>query len=358
MAAAIARAAGILPANGAARAGIEGSRYDGGNCAALQCRLGVPGLPSAELRIDNTQSPGVRQEVIKQKKAQASERVRRRQRTAIIAASGGASVPIQGGGDGGIAGGGGRGNGGGRGGDRSDGSESADGPKSSNPLSVILEGWKERVEADPSFPFKVLTEQVIGVSASVLGDMAGRPNFGLSELDFVFSTMIVGSILNFSLMYLLAPTLATAGATTLPWIFHNCPPGHMFEPGGFNLLQRSGTFVFKGIQFAAIGFAAGLVGTGMTNLLLKLRKKMDPDYDGNSPPPLVLNAATWALHMGLSSNLRYQALNGLEFLLAPKMNPSIFKTGVFLLRTLNNVGGGASFSILAKMTGSQKARER
>lgn len=89
----------------------------------------------------------------------------------------------------------------------------------------------------------------------------------------------------------------------------------------------------------------------------QLRKKMDPDYDGNASPPLVLNAATWALHMGLSSNLRYQALNGLEFLLAPRMHPGIFKTGVFILRTLNNVGGGASFSILAKMTGSQKARE-
>jgi hypothetical protein len=82
---------------------------------------------------------------------------------------------------------------------------------------------------------------------------------------------------------------------------------------------------------------------------------MDPDYKGNESPPLVLNAATWALHMGLSSNLRYQALNGLEFLLAPRIPPSIFKAGIFLLRTANNVGGGASFSILAKATGSQKA---
>lgn len=243
MAAAVVRSTGILPASGVARAGIEGSPYDGGNCAPLHCRLGVPGRPSAELRIDRTQSHAERQDVLQleQKKAQASSKVRRRPRTTIIAASGAASVPIQGAGDGGMAGGGGgRGNGGGRGGGGSDGSKSPDDSESSNPLSVILEGWKERVEADPSFPFKVLTEQIIGVSASVLGDMAGRPNFGLSELDFVFSTMIVGSILNFSLMYLLAPTLATAGATSLPWIFHNCPPGHMFEPGSFNLLQRSG----------------------------------------------------------------------------------------------------------------------
>jgi hypothetical protein len=38
-----------------------------------------------------------------------------------------------------------------------------------------------------------------------------------------------------------------------------------------NVLLPAGTFLYKGVQFAAIGFAAGLVGTGMTNLLLKVR---------------------------------------------------------------------------------------
>ena len=37
--------------------------------------------------------------------------------------------------------------------------------------------------ADPQFPFMVLMEELVGVSACVLGDMASRPNFGLNELD-------------------------------------------------------------------------------------------------------------------------------------------------------------------------------
>lgn len=49
------------------------------------------------------------------------------------------------------------------------------------------------------------------MGACVIGDMSSRPNWGLNELDFVFSTVIVGSIMNFSLMYLLAPTAAAAG---------------------------------------------------------------------------------------------------------------------------------------------------
>lgn len=35
--------------------------------------------------------------------------------------------------------------------------------------------------------------QVIGVGASVIGDMSSRPNWGLNELDFVFATLVVSS---------------------------------------------------------------------------------------------------------------------------------------------------------------------
>lgn len=46
-------------------------------------------------------------------------------------------------------------------------------------VGMVLNGWRSRVAADPQFPFKVLME----------------------ELDFVFSTLVVGSILNFILLF-------------------------------------------------------------------------------------------------------------------------------------------------------------
>lgn len=91
----------------------------------------------------------------------------------------------------------------------------------------MLKGWRERVAADPEFPFKVLIEQassvhahccladdcrqsilalnwlqrlpmppadsvqVIGVGAAVVGDMSTRKDWGIHELDFVFSTVVV-----------------------------------------------------------------------------------------------------------------------------------------------------------------------
>ncbi|KAJ4964969.1 hypothetical protein NE237_016818 [Protea cynaroides] len=40
---------------------------------------------------------------------------------------------------------------------------------------------------------------------------------------------------------------------------------------------------------------------------------MDPSFEPpNKAPPTLLNAFTWGLHMGLSSNFRFQTLNGDE----------------------------------------------
>ncbi|KAI7743268.1 LOW QUALITY PROTEIN: hypothetical protein M8C21_017940, partial [Ambrosia artemisiifolia] len=225
-----------------------------------------------------------------------------------------------------------------------DENSSVDSFDSFGPLGAFLSGWRSRVAADPQFAFKVLMEEVVGVSATVFGDMATRPNFGLNELDFVFSTLVVGSILNFTLMYLLAPTMAST-STTLPFIFANSPTSHMFEPGAYGLVNRLG-----------VGFAAGLVGTTLSNGLIKIRKKMDPGFESpNKAPPTVLNAVTWAIHMGLSANLRYQSLNGVEFLLAKGLPPLLFKSSVFGLRLANNVLGGMTFVMLARVTGSQSA---
>ncbi|CAM6087592.1 unnamed protein product [Calypogeia fissa] len=264
------------------------------------------------------------------------------------------------GGDGFNGGGGGHGGGGGGGGDGSGGLDST-GPTPGGSadggglLGSFIRGWDARVRADPQFAFKVLMEEVVGVGMCDLGDMATRPNFGLNELDLVFSTLVVGSILNFTLMYMLAPT-AVAGALSskLPGIFASSPAGHMFEPGAYSLLERFGTFVYKGTQFAGVGLFAGLVGTGISSALINARKKMDPNFvSQNATPPILLNSATWAAHMGLSSNFRYQTLNGLEFALAKALSPGIFKISVPVLRGLNNVLGGMSFVALARLTGSQ-----
>ena len=58
---------------------------------------------------------------------------------------------------------------------------------------------------------------------------------------------------------------------------------------------------------------AGITGTTLSNGLLTLRKRMDPNFESpNKPPNVLKNAGTWATHMGISSNFRYQAINGFD----------------------------------------------
>jgi hypothetical protein len=205
--------------------------------------------------------------------------------------------------------------------------------------------------------------------------MASRPGWGLKELDFVFATLVVGSILNFSLMYLLAPTAAVAGAAgaatsaartglgaAVAALFSpatltrlGAPAGHAFEPG-FSLGARLTNLAVKGGLFAGVGFGAGVVGTTLSNALLWLRQRADPGFTlPNAPPGVLANAGAWGAHMGVSSNLRYQAINGLDAALQPLLPPALFRAYSVALRTANNVVGGMSFVFLAKLLGVQKA---
>lgn len=291
-----------------------------------------------------------------QQPSRDSSKLNRRQESQWIAASGG------GGGSGGSSGG--SGGGGGGGGDGGD-----DGEQKPEKKVFGWKGWQDRVAADPQFVYKVMIEQIIGVSASVVGDMASRPNWGLNELDFVFATLVVGSIVNFALMYLLAPVAGAGGAGAklglVQKIFGEyylrgwgAPTGHLFEPG-FSLGSRLINFGYKGCVFAFIGMCAGLVGTATSNGLLELRKKMDPTFSSpNTPPSIVGNASCWALHMGVSSNLRYQMLNGVDMILQPIMPSSLFRLFTSVVRGANNMVGGISFVVLAKALGVQKSAEQ
>lgn len=276
-------------------------------------------------------------------------------------------ICLAGGGSGGSVGGSGSGGGGGGGGDGDGKDEEGKGaPVPAFGLGALLKGWEERVAYDPEFPVKMFLEQVIGVGFSVAGDMSSRPNWGLNELDFVFSTLVVGSILNFTIMFTLAPTALVAGAAKGSFLqkavsdFYlrswGAPGGNMFEPGAFSVGNRLVNFGYKGVVFACFGFLAGILGTSLTNGLILARKQLDPNFKGqNEAPNVFYNAGTWALHMGLSANLRYQVLGGTDRILVQVMPLTVFRIYQAAIRAVNNVVGGMTFVTLARVLGVQKS---
>ncbi|KAG9137925.1 hypothetical protein Leryth_023666 [Lithospermum erythrorhizon] len=133
--------------------------------------------------------------------------------------------------------------------------------------------------------------------------------------------------------------------------FATCPTSHMFEPGFYGLFERVGTLVYKGTLFAAVGFVAGLGGTALSNGLIAMRRWTRPQGTKQATPEAVEC-------YDLGHSYGYQTLNGIEFVLANGVSPVVFKTSVVVLRCLNNILGGMSFVMLARLTGSQSVSDQ
>lgn len=73
-------------------------------------------------------------------------------------------------------------------------------------------------------------------------------------------------------------------------------------------------------------------------------------------PPLFRTALVWGLFMGVSSNLRYQAVFGLERLVdatVARRVPQVAYATTVGIRFVNNVIGGENFIDMARWAGVQ-----
>ncbi|KAK4396195.1 protein RETICULATA, chloroplastic [Sesamum angolense] len=130
------------------------------------------------------------------------------------------------------------------------------------------------------------------------------------------------------------------------------------RPGSrFSINQRIATYFYKGILYGFVGFGCGIIGQGIANLIMTAKRSIKKSEDDIPVPPLIKSAALWGVFLAVSSNTRYQIINGLERLveaspLAKKVPPvaMAFTVGV---RFANNVYGGMQFVDWARLTGVQ-----
>ena len=71
-----------------------------------------------------------------------------------------------------------------------------------------IQGFRERLLADPSFPAKVGIECGIGVITKVTAERAKRGDLFWGQIDFVGADVIMALIADFMLTWLPAPTLS------------------------------------------------------------------------------------------------------------------------------------------------------
>lgn len=220
-------------------------------------------------------------------------------------------------------------------------------------LLLAIPAFRSRFLADPQFLFKLLVQEVVGNGTALAGEICVRGHDIVHELEYVASDLIVGTVIEAAFVWLLTPTLTLPTAASASWLSRYIAslPAHAFQPASalqsFSATQRVASFVYGAAQYAAVGFAGGVVGTAITYALLKLRKQLDPAYSPARPmPPVIPNSLGWAAFMGVSCNTRFQLVEGLELAVAKMFagsSESLVNGAIVTLRFANNYYGGVQF---------------
>ncbi|EPS61183.1 hypothetical protein M569_13616, partial [Genlisea aurea] len=228
---------------------------------------------------------------------------------------------------------------------------------------------RNRVLADPSFLFKIGTEIVIDSICATLAEVNKRGKDFWAEFELYAADLLVGVVVNVALVGMLAPYARIGRAATHHHRdglvgrirrAYTALPSSVFEaerPGcRFSVKQRVATYVVKGFLYGAVGFGCGIVGQGIANMIMTAKRSMVKSEDDEIPvPPLLKSAVLWGLRvfLGVSSNSRYQIINGLERAVEGKGIPAVAMGFTVGVRLGNNVYGGMQFVDWARWSGVQ-----
>ncbi|KAF1882683.1 hypothetical protein Lal_00002863 [Lupinus albus] len=240
------------------------------------------------------------------------------------------------------------------------------------PLSFLMKHCamlRNRMLADPSFLFKVGTEIVIDSCCATFAEVQKRGKDFWDEFELYASDLLVGLVVDIALVGMLAPYARIGKPSVsvsnglLGHIQHACAalPSSVFEaerPGcKFSTQQRIATLFYKGALYGSVGFGCGLIGQGIANMIMNAKRSFKKSEEDIPVPPLLQSAALWGFFLAVSSNVRYQVINGLERIVetspVSKKVPLIAMAFTVGVRFGNNVYGGMQFLDWAKLSGVQ-----
>ncbi|CAA6656785.1 unnamed protein product [Spirodela intermedia] len=226
---------------------------------------------------------------------------------------------------------------------------------------------RDRMLVDRQFLFKIGAEIVIDSCCATLAEVQKRGKDFWAEFELYAADLLVGVVVNVALVGLLAPYARIGQPSTSKGLFSSVArycdalPSSVFEaerPGcRFSAQQRIGTYFIKGVLYASVGFACGLVGQGIANMIMTAKRTVNKSEDDVPVPPLVKSAALWGVFLAVSSNTRYQIINGLERVVestaVAKRAPPVAMAFTVGVRLANNIYGGMQFVDWARLSGCQ-----
>ncbi|KAI4373575.1 hypothetical protein MLD38_011689 [Melastoma candidum] len=226
---------------------------------------------------------------------------------------------------------------------------------------------RNRMLADPSFLFKVGTEVFIDSCCATFAEVQKRGKDFWSEFELYAADLLVGLVVDVALVSMLAPYARVGRQSQSAGLLGQVQrisaylPSSVFEaerPGcRFTVQQRVATYFYKGVLYGSVGFTCGLIGQGIANMIMNAKRSIKKSEEDIPVPPLLQSAALWGVFLAVSSNTRYQIVNGLERVveaspLAKSFPPAAmaFTVGI---RFANNIYGGMQFVDWAKLSGVQ-----
>ncbi|XP_066363198.1 protein RETICULATA-RELATED 4, chloroplastic-like [Miscanthus floridulus] len=227
-------------------------------------------------------------------------------------------------------------------------------------------GFKERLLADDLFLTKVAIECGVGIFTKTAAEYEKRRENFVKELDFVIADVVMAIVADFMLVWLPAPTVPlqpplAVNSGGIAKFFYNCPDNAFqvaLSGTSYSLLQRVGAILRNGAKLFAVGTSASLVGTGVTNALIKARQAASKDFDGEVENlPILSTSVAYGVYMAVSSNLRYQVLAGVieQRMLEPLLHQRklILSAASFAVRTGNTFLGSLLWIDYARWVGVQ-----
>lgn len=175
-----------------------------------------------------------------------------------------------------------------------------------------------RLMADPAFAQKLAIEQAITAGGSVFYEWRHRGEDFVKELDFVVANTLTLMMANAALVWSVAPNRSYGAANKLPWqSMLSGLPNNVFDRNGplrsYTNTTRAAGFLAKSAELSAIGAVAGAAQAGLGKALVAVRQSQNPRFEPSVPVPDVSRSALgMGAFMGLSSNLRYQLMGGVD----------------------------------------------
>lgn len=197
-----------------------------------------------------------------------------------------------------------------------------------------MQGFRERLLADPKFLHRLAIEESISITTTLLAQYERRKENFFEELDYVITDTVRGVVVDFFTVWLPAPTLSFLspaneinGLDRMDVITDllGSIPDNAFQKNAagkyWNLNHRLASVIFGGLKLASVGFISSIGAVAASNVLYGVRRVLNPalvNSQQNKRSPILKTAVVYGSFLGISANLRYQVQK--QFLHMLKLN--------------------------------------